>query len=81
MIDEPIAGFWLVLASKLSSADKALARSVAANQVPIGPNCGIDGLGLKSHTKIPVAPEFIASRTYNMRRILIGHADMGPQSE
>lgn len=44
MIDEPIAGFWLVLASKLSSAGKALARSVAANQVPIGPSCGLDGL-------------------------------------
>ena len=44
MIDEPIAGFWLVLASKLSSAGKALARSVAANQVPIGPGCGLDGL-------------------------------------
>ena len=44
MMDEPIAGFWLVLASKLSSAGKALARSVAANQVPIGPSCGLDGL-------------------------------------
>ena len=44
MIDEPIADFWLVLASKLLSAGKALARSVAANQVPIGPSCGLNGL-------------------------------------
>jgi hypothetical protein len=35
----------------------------------------IAGLGLKSHTPIPTAPQSIATRTYNMRGILIGPAD------